>query len=310
MDNMREYRQKLAFMPPTTDLVLPPYFARDDRQSYNPLSPSKVSLQALYLETPSEDLGEGALTGSDTNHHIKPAPAPAHSLPSVSPPHHPAHVEASQQQGLELGLVWSDSDTSSGNERLAPAPAPAPAPALLLTTDWNNSDEDDSVQDVSPPGPIQNPLSPGVVPLLFLADEWKDSDEESSHGVSTLSLAHTHPVPVSDNEGPAGPTPPLVLNLADSWSSSSQGSDQSSTMDDDRASSPYTVRSPLVVSPSQITLNHSSASFLDMDTHFPLLDDLPPAATPAVSCPPGPYGPEHFAYLQDDMFEGDSSDKE
>ncbi|KAF8799630.1 hypothetical protein BYT27DRAFT_7263716 [Phlegmacium glaucopus] len=335
-----EVPAEATFIPPATHLVIPPYLSHCDPLSYNPVGDSTIS-----LPTPSLDLAKSSRTSTDNREEL-----PLRSVLSERDGATAEGMPEIQGPSLDLADVWSDTDDISGHEDPSPDENAGhyvfPAPVLLLADEWNDSEEDGQrnvspqvadvgryTNDMSGPFPAPAPASllllanqwtesddeaggnvPPLVtdvvppaPALLLAEAWNDSDEESGDEDSeddALALTQSH-----INEVSAGHSPVPVLTLADSWSTSSQGSDHSSTMGDEMASTEYTVGSQLVVSPSRITLVQPSSTFLNLDTHVPPSDDLTPAHMP-LSSPSGPYGPQHFAYLQDHMFEDDSSDEE
>ncbi|KAF8802067.1 hypothetical protein BYT27DRAFT_7261399, partial [Phlegmacium glaucopus] len=198
-----------------------------------------------------------------------PAPAPALGLADVWTDTDPE--EPLDTRALGLADVWSDVQSSD-----AEASTPAPAHALLLADNWSDNDEPGGHEIFQPLTPI----------ALLLADDW-DENEVSGNDMTSPALA---------------PAPDILLeNMCG-------GSDHSSIRDNGTECSEYTYGSQLIVSPSRITLDPSSSVPLDTDAYCPLSDNLTPADTP-VSTPLRTYDPEHFAYLQDHLFE-DSSDEE
>ncbi|KAF8804275.1 hypothetical protein BYT27DRAFT_7259369 [Phlegmacium glaucopus] len=261
--------------PPITDLGIPPYLLQHDRVSYNPLgcsTPSLMSPSHLIPITPQDPLPVDLSNTSLVMLDVDPeppAPAPALGLADVWTDTDPE--EPLDTRALGLADVWSDVQSSD-----AEASTPAPAHALLLADNWSDNDEPGGHEIFQPLTPI----------ALLLADDW-DENEVSGNDMTSPALA---------------PAPDILLeNMC-------CGSDHSSIRDNETESSEYTYGSQLIVSPSRITLDPSSSVPLDTDAYCPLSDNLTPADTP-VSTPLCTYGPEHFAYLQDHLFE-DSSDEE
>ncbi|KAF8805304.1 hypothetical protein BYT27DRAFT_7213234 [Phlegmacium glaucopus] len=263
--------------PPITDLSIPPYLLQHDRVSYNPLGCSTLSLMSpshlipIIPQDPlPEDLSNILLVMPDLDPEPS-APAPALALADVWTDSDTSDLEEPlKTRALGLADVWSDVQSSDAEA--------APAPALLLADNWSDNDE---------PGghKIFQPLTPIA---LLLTDHW-DENEGSGNDMTSPALA-------------LALAPDILLeNMCG-------GSDHSSIRDNGTECSEYTYGSQLIVSPSRITLDPSSSVPLDTDAYCPLSDNLTPADTP-VSTPLRTYGPEHFAYLQDHLFE-DSSDEE
>ncbi|KAF8799830.1 hypothetical protein BYT27DRAFT_7217379 [Phlegmacium glaucopus] len=318
-----------SFTPPTTHLALPPYLSRQDRLSYDPLGGAASSLarymsddspistmSPLVLQPRAQWVADVWTSGSDSDGSETPALAMAQRLAELWSDGKSAPAPA---QALQLADVWTDevSGTEASDPAmspLGPAVSPAatssdsepalPAQALQLANVWTDevSGIEDSDPDMSTAGPAVGPPATRSdselarpVQALLLADVWTDEGSETE----------------ASNSEMAAPDPALgpALSLADRWSSGSAESDTSSTMDDEAASSQYTYGSQLAVSPSQITLDHSETIFIDTDNHFPSSDNLTPSDMP-VSSPARRFGPKHFSYLQDHMFDEVSSDED
>ena len=67
--------------------------------------------------------------------------------------------------------------------------------------------------------------------------------------------------------------------------------------------------SQLMVLPSRITITPSAPTFLDFHPQYPSSPNSNPASSP-VAMPCHTYGPSDFDYLQDHMFEIETSDEE
>ncbi|KAF8804832.1 hypothetical protein BYT27DRAFT_7258861 [Phlegmacium glaucopus] len=271
-----------VFVPPNSELGIPACLSRHGCLSYNPLGRSASSIEKFVSHSPLMSitpLDPQQLVMDLTNISVStPAghepPAPALSLADIWTDSDASVTEGlAETEAAALGLadIWSDTESSG-----AEASPPAPASALLLAEDWSDNDDAASAE-VS-----QNPATTA----FLLAEQWQDIDEVSREG------------------SPPAPAPALM------YSSGTLGSDSehSNMSNDDRGSSAYTYGSQLVISPSWITLKPSGPTFLDMDAHFPLSNNVALADTP-ISTPACAYGPEHFAYLQDHLFD-DSSDEE
>ncbi|KAF8797506.1 hypothetical protein BYT27DRAFT_7265649 [Phlegmacium glaucopus] len=270
------------------------------------------TMSPLVLQPRAQRVANVWTSGSDSDGSETPAPAMAQSLAELWSDGELAPAPA---QALQLADVWTDevSKTEASDPAmspLGPAVSPAatssdsepalPAQALQLADIWTDevSGIEDSDPDMSTAGPAVGPPATRSdselarpVQALLLADVWTDEGSETE--ASNSEMAALDP----------------ALSLADRWSSGSAESDTSSTMDDEAASSQYTYGSQLAVSPSRITLDHSETIFIDTDNHFPSSDNLAPSDMP-VSSPARRFGPEHFSYLQDHMFDEVSSDED
>ncbi|KAF8815247.1 hypothetical protein BYT27DRAFT_7249330 [Phlegmacium glaucopus] len=200
------------------------------------------------------------------------APAPAHAIAKSSSEDESAGP-AAPASAHAVAQSWSE-DESAG-----PAPVPsAPALAHAIAQSWS---EDESA------GP-----APALVDDTTQFDEYEDP-QRSCAAPEDWSSA-------SDQETPAA-------ILAEDWSSDRSSGSDSRPVNAGGRSNTLHPHFQFGVSPARITLDLSHNSFSD-PFFLPNMSQDP--STSSLVTNARRYGPEHFAHLQDDMFEEEESDEE
>lgn len=335
----------VSIPPPPTTFTYPGYFESNDQLIYDPLHISASSIPQLLHTSPPDSVGAAAvvkdasaLPGGDIG--------PVWTFGGGD---HDASVQwLAQQWSSASEDEGQPAPARSISPSRLPMSEDDEASVTRLAQEWTSGSEDEG--EPAPARPILDSGSAmsehDQASVKRLAEEWTSGSEEGNAGLASAPGSPTRPVPPpgtrlsgssdnallahqwtsgseSDEEGPA-------RSLADAWTSGSDDDDPSTNMltqegtlgsdADDVEPAPDVIPSEsgdseddhgsqFVVSPSRITIASSAAIYLDSDHHFPSSDNSTPASSP-VATPRRTYGPSDFAYLQDHMFELESSDEE
>jgi hypothetical protein len=275
-----------SLLPPPTDYHFPNYFSKHDPRSYDPFHLSTKSISS-QPNPPAPISGAGS--GSDKNDD----PAPVPGFPST--------INLADNWSSSSGSVTSDilnpapkqvtqpDNRRSGPESIeinAPLPEPAPAPSSVinLADIWMSGSGSDK-SDAPAPGS-------GAV-ALALADAWSDNEAENcvtpapGSGAVALGLADVWSDNEADNEvvhnsdedhsGPSGPQ-----KLADAWKDSDISGDEA--------------------------LGTGSSSLLRLAEEWKDSDSGNERSPSRQSQKEWSFGPEHFSFLKDNMFDYSSDE--
>lgn len=234
---------------------------------------------------------------------------------------HPAHLSSSLAE-LSTENVTHNTELLSYAEDIVVS-SNVSKTTIDVADDWKSGSEDEidrphsagSVQDVETGG-VDRPHTAGFLQdattgTMNIEDKW-DSGSDDERRVLPITSVNVEDEWVSGSDGEGN-----VIGVEDQWDSDTSANEAkegpedewASASDDDQEaatdmqSSPLTVTSQLMVSPSRITLSRSSV---------PLPDAWPPIS------PTDPnrvgqfrrYGPEDFTNLHDHMFEDLHSDSD
>jgi len=262
-----------SLLPPPTDLHFPKYFSKHDPRSYDPLNLSTASIS-------SQPIPPAPISGPDKSD----APAPVPGFPST--------INLADNWSSSSGSVKSyvpnpfqKPQTLPDNRRSGPesiqchAPVPAPVTGVIDLADIWMSGSGSEKSDA----PVQGS---GAV-ALALADAWSDNDvdqnidEEHAGPSATLKLADKwEDSDRNADEEHAGPSGPL--QLADAWKDSDMSGDEARVTD-------------------QSSLLRLAEEWKDSDSG----NERSPSPQ---SHKEWSYGPEHFSFLKDNMFDFSSDE--
>ncbi|KAF8811072.1 hypothetical protein BYT27DRAFT_7253202 [Phlegmacium glaucopus] len=262
---------------------------------------------ASWLSAGDEDVAAPALahaiakSSSEDESAGPAAPASAHAVAqswSEDESAGPAPVPSAPALAHAIAQSWSE-DESAG-----PAPVPsAPALAHAIAQSWS---EDESA------GPAPVPSAPALAhaiaqswsedesagPALALVDDTTQFDEYEDPQRSCAAPEDWSSA--SDQETPAA-------ILAEDWSSDRSSGSDSRPVNAGGRSNTLHPHFQFGVSLARITLDLSHNSFSDPFFLPNMSQDPSTSSLVTNACR---YGPEHFAHLQDDMFEEEESDEE
>lgn len=307
--------------PPSTDLSLPIYFSNPDPRSYDPFNLSFPKLNISNTPPPTMTVAENTTLALADNWS-----AGTNSGPGSICGETPGQVQVKSATALALAEHWSSSTGSDHSDNIHRQVSAGEPLALALADNWSaGSESDHAGKTTIPPASVQASHAPATS-IFRLAENWS----ESAGSVSDHAGKNTTP-PVSV------PSPPTtsVFRLANHWSDSN-GDDPSLQADSGLVqvsppastpvSPPASIPASIPASPQLSVFRLAgdwSDSNRDSDDEASLHRSLPaqPSALrmaehwmdsdedsgneelPALGG--WSYGPEHFEFLQDDMFESD-----
>ncbi|KAF8815457.1 hypothetical protein BYT27DRAFT_7249120 [Phlegmacium glaucopus] len=202
---------------------------------------------------------------------------------------------------------WSSASTASNpvSQSAMPVGESTPAPASLVYSWSAASDQDPSalaadsdLSEHSWSSESEDEQEPGSLVPASQTASWSSASNNSTDGLTKQAMMADKDWPSATIESD---TAASVLSPTDTCSPGGSG-----LADNDAQSSP---NSQCVVSPSRITMHHPAALPRGV-VPFNFSHDRPPTLDSPDSRPSGGYGPEDFAFLQDDMFEDELSDEE
>jgi len=291
--------------PPNASGTSLSYFKNHDHLTYDPLGKNlemmkRIDVQVMPVDASPDQTVPSAPKMAETANAIDIADrwsmdSDAVIKPLDAPELVPRSLLADQtddpsalklENAIDIADKWSSDGDKNGSQTSNNNVPSSRDIADEWETDSGNGSADSQTNDMASRPVLDNlnSASERNDPASRIAEEWESASDEDKGSIADVwSSADTN-----QREG----------NSADEWTTASQ----------DDSSQP-TVNSQLAVSPSRITIRPSDTSFI-LSQDWPYhTSEAPPNTTsevPVISR----YGPEHFQFLQDHMFEYELSDDE